>query len=190
MDNFEKYRRTQIAELRPVTRHEKCYPEVLRDNGISISAEDLKNGSPKKGDMIARNPKNRNDQWLVAEQYFKDNFEPIFSKPTNEFTEYQRKAVKLAIYPSQYSVIYPALGLAGEAGEVADKVKKVIRDDDGIVSIEARQELAMELGDVLWYIANIANDLDIALEAGAELNISKLHSRRERNTLKGNGDNR
>lgn len=79
---FTKYRRTQIAEMRPVTGGDiawfQTYGEIERENvKISISSEDLKNGSPKYGDMIARNPKNHKDQWLVAEQYFKDNFEPI-----------------------------------------------------------------------------------------------------------------
>ena len=83
---FKQYRRKQIAELRPVTKEDR---ENFDGNGelkficdlgwyiVSISEQDLKNGSPKIGDMIARNPKNYLDQWLVAEQYFNDNFEPI-----------------------------------------------------------------------------------------------------------------
>lgn len=67
---FERYRRKQIAELRP-------YEEGESMVGISVSAEDTKAGSPKEGDMIARNPKNHADQWLVAAQYFQDNFEPV-----------------------------------------------------------------------------------------------------------------
>ena len=74
MKNFEHYKRKQIAELRPVTIEEI---EEGLDFNISVSNEDFKNGSPKIGDMIARNPKNHNDQWLVAEQYFKDNFEKV-----------------------------------------------------------------------------------------------------------------
>ena len=92
MNQFDKYRRKQIAELRPVT-HAECrgfhqstttkgfliMKPILMADGVevSISAEDRKNGSPKLGDMIARNPKNHKDQWLIAEQYFKDNFEPL-----------------------------------------------------------------------------------------------------------------
>lgn len=80
--SFKKYRRKQIAELRPVTGGDiawfQTYGEMERENvKISISSEDLKNGSPKSGDMIARNPKTHLDQWLVAEQYFNDNFESI-----------------------------------------------------------------------------------------------------------------
>ena len=74
---FKKYRRTQIAEMRPVTQHESENKDAILDNGISVSQADLENGSPKIGDMIARNPKNHKDQWLVAEQYFKDNFEEV-----------------------------------------------------------------------------------------------------------------
>ena len=85
MENFKKFRRTQIAEMRPVTEQDiKDFendknPHSLRDTEfkVSISEVDKQNGSPKIGDMIARNPKNHNDKWLVAEQYFKDNFEEI-----------------------------------------------------------------------------------------------------------------
>jgi hypothetical protein len=80
---FQKFRRTQIAEMRPVTQEDiEAYNQhagqlIVDVVNISISIEDLKAGSPKLGDMIARNPKNHLDQWLVAEQYFKDNFEPL-----------------------------------------------------------------------------------------------------------------
>jgi hypothetical protein len=82
--DFKQYKRTQISEMRDVTEEdvkqhsEKDYISVFGwQHVVSISSVDLENGSPKIGDMIARNPKNHNDQWLVAEQYFKDNFEPI-----------------------------------------------------------------------------------------------------------------
>lgn len=82
MSEFKNYRRSQIAELRPVTAEEIELRQLITTRSqsrepISVSSEDLKNGSPKKGDMIARNPKNHNDQWLVAEKYFNDNFESI-----------------------------------------------------------------------------------------------------------------
>jgi hypothetical protein len=85
MENFKNYRRKQIAELRPVTELDiKNFevdkePHSIKDTEfrVSISDVDLKNGSPKLGDMIARNPKNHNDQWLVAKQYFEDNFESV-----------------------------------------------------------------------------------------------------------------
>jgi len=74
MDKFKKYRRLGYAEMRPVEHDEIDYL-IHIDNNLSVSAEDVRNGSPKVGDMIARNPDNHNDVWLVAEQYFKDNFE-------------------------------------------------------------------------------------------------------------------
>ena len=85
MEDFKQYRRTQIAEMRPVTEWDvKAYKvdkeiHSMRDTEfkVSISDADRQNGSPKIGDMIARNPKNHNDQWLVAKQYFEDNFEPM-----------------------------------------------------------------------------------------------------------------
>jgi len=79
---FTKYRRTQIAEMRPVTKEEielgrLIVTKTRSRKAISVSEPDLQNGSPKSGDMIARNPKNHDDQWLVAKQYFKDNFKPL-----------------------------------------------------------------------------------------------------------------
>lgn len=81
-NKITKYRRTQIAEMRPVTEEEielgrLIVTKTRSRKAISVSESDLQNGSPKSGDMIARNPKNHNDQWLVAEQYFNDNFEPL-----------------------------------------------------------------------------------------------------------------
>lgn len=101
------------------------------------------------------------------------------------FTEYQYKARETAIYPLEYSIIYPALGLVGEAGEVAEKIKKYLRDKTLVI-----EDIEKELGDVLWYIANLAEDLGISLEKVAEINIQKLSDRKKRNTLQGSGDNR
>ena len=82
------------------------------------------------------------------------------------------------------------LGLVGEAGETADKVKKVLRDKDGVVSEEDKKEIAKELGDVIWYVASIARYLDVPFSEVAKMNIEKLSSRKERNKLHGAGDNR
>jgi len=107
------------------------------------------------------------------------------------FQEYQEEARKTAIYPNKdNNFIYPTLGLVGEAGEVAEKIKKVIRDDDGVVSEEKRAEVTKELGDVLWYIANLSKELSISLEEVASKNIEKLQSRQQRGELHGSGDNR
>ena len=86
---------------------------------------------------------------------------------------------------------YPALGLAGEAGEVVEKIKKLMRDTDAkILTDEQKFEIAKELGDVLWYVANLAADLEFGLEEIAEMNVLKLRGRQERDVLKGSGDNR
>jgi NTP pyrophosphatase (non-canonical NTP hydrolase) len=107
------------------------------------------------------------------------------------FNEYQIKARETAVYPNINSnFIYPTLGLVGEAGEVAEKIKKVIRDNNGIISEEKKEEIKKELGDVLWYVANLAKELNIDLDDVAQGNIEKLFSRMERNKIHGDGDNR
>lgn len=106
------------------------------------------------------------------------------------FEEYQRKAVATAIYGAGNRVVYPTLGLCGEAGEVAEKIKKVIRDKEGVFLVEDKEQIKKELGDVLWYIANIANDLFINMDDIAKGNIEKLNSRKERGVIHGSGDNR
>jgi NTP pyrophosphatase (non-canonical NTP hydrolase) len=107
------------------------------------------------------------------------------------FQEYQTFSRKTAIYPDKdNNFIYPTLGLAGEAGEVAEKIKKVIRDGNGIVSDEKKEEITKELGDVMWYVANLSTELKISLEDVASKNIEKLQSRQQRNELHGSGDNR
>ena len=107
------------------------------------------------------------------------------------FTDYQTKARKTAKYPViGHGVIYPTLGLVNEAGEVAGKIKKVFRDKDGQISDETREALKAELGDVLWYLAQIATELDLSLDEIAEANIAKLLDRLERGKIKGDGDNR
>ena len=107
-----------------------------------------------------------------------------------DMTEYQEDTIETAIYPDNAKILYPTLGLVGEAGEVAEKVKKVIRDEGGVFTEEKKVELAKELGDVLWYIANIAADIDMELNLIATMNLDKLASRAERNQLTGSGDNR
>ncbi len=104
--------------------------------------------------------------------------------------EYQRRALETAIYPDDKKIIYPTLGLTGEAGEVADKVKKVIRDNEQVFNEEKCQAIALELSDVLWYCATLANDLGYTLQDIAEMNYEKLSSRQKRGKIKGSGDNR
>lgn len=102
--------------------------------------------------------------------------------------EYQSMALETAIY--KQPVIYPTLGLTGEAGEVSDKVKKVLRDNDSIFTDEKKREIAKEIGDVLWYVATLSHDIGYTLEEIALMNHDKLHSRQKRGELHGNGDNR
>jgi NTP pyrophosphatase (non-canonical NTP hydrolase) len=107
------------------------------------------------------------------------------------FSEYQKLSRKTAIYPNiDNNFIYPTLGLSGETGEISEKIKKIIRDRNNIIDENTRQELAKELGDVLWYLAQLATELNLSLEDIAKLNIEKLASRQQRGVLHGNGDNR
>lgn len=107
-----------------------------------------------------------------------------------DFQDYQQKARETAIYPSEHSILYPTLGLCGEAGEVAEKVKKVIRDKGGEFDEFDRMNIRKELGDVLWYMAQICSDLDLRLESIAIANVEKLRLRKEKGTLSGSGDDR
>ncbi len=106
------------------------------------------------------------------------------------FNEYQEKAQITATYPTTLKIIYPSLGLAGESGEVCEKIKKVYRDKNGVFTADVISEIKKELGDVLWYVQAIAHDLGIKMDDIAEENIKKLYSRKERSVIHGNGDNR
>ena len=106
-----------------------------------------------------------------------------------DFDEYQTLSRETAIYPDKDgNFVYPTLGLAGEAGEVAEKVKKVIRDKNGIMDRETKDKISKELGDVLWYVAQLATELKLSLDEVAIANITKLQSRKERGSLSGSGD--
>jgi NTP pyrophosphatase (non-canonical NTP hydrolase) len=107
-----------------------------------------------------------------------------------DLSEYQRLSRRTAEYPRNDWLAYPALGLAGEAGEVAEHAKKAIRDDAGAVSDERRAAMAKELGDVLWYVAQLASELDLDLNEIADTNLQKLLSRQRRGVLSGSGDDR
>lgn len=105
--------------------------------------------------------------------------------------EYQEAAQRTAIYPNKgNNIVYPTLGLVGEAGEVAEKVKKIIRDNNGQLTYEKREDLKKEIGDVLWYVSGVAAELGFTLEEVGQMNIEKLQSRQQRNVLGGSGDNR
>ena len=103
---------------------------------------------------------------------------------------YQDRAVATAIYPETHKITYPALGMAGEAGEVANKVKKIIRDGKKSLPDDWQQQLASEIGDVIWYCAALARDLDMSLATIMAANLDKLKTRQEQGTLGGSGDKR
>jgi NTP pyrophosphatase (non-canonical NTP hydrolase) len=107
------------------------------------------------------------------------------------FTQYQEGAKETAIYPNVGSnPYYPTLGLTGEAGEIANKVKKIMRDSDGKISDEHRDDIKKELGDVLWYVAMVASEFGLNMGEVASKNYDKLKKRQENSTLHGSGDHR
>lgn len=115
-----------------------------------------------------------------------------------DFNEYQKKAHKTADYPSgtigadKHAVdyIYPALALSEEAGEVAGKFAKAVRDNQGVIDYDRKVEIIKELGDVMWFVAELATCLDVKLEDIAQKNLDKLASRKQRGVIHGSGDNR
>jgi NTP pyrophosphatase (non-canonical NTP hydrolase) len=109
-----------------------------------------------------------------------------------DFKTYQQGAMTTAVYPGkgEGNWTYPALGLAGETGEICEKLKKAIRDDGGRVNAERLQAINKELGDVLWYIAALSTELGLDMAAIASANLEKLAARQQQNKLHGDGDNR
>lgn len=122
---------------------------------------------------------------------FKDRFAQ--EAPYRILNAYQDAATATAIYPDRGNIAglaYCALGLNGEAGEVAERVKKALRDDRGVVSTPSRDAMCLELGDCLWYIANIAQELGLSLSDVARENLKKLARRRAEGKLRGSGSER
>lgn len=103
-----------------------------------------------------------------------------------QFNEYQEFVKGMKVYPEKHAIVYPALGLVGEAGEISEKVKKWLRGDKEL----DKEGLLKELGDPLWYIASLADDLGFTLQDVVDANVAKLSSRKERNLIHGEGDNR
>jgi len=111
-------------------------------------------------------------------------------KRVSDLDMYQQVAKQTAIYPREQAIIYPTLGLTGEAGEVANKVKKIIRDGTDKTSEDNVQKISAEIGDCLWYIAVLADDIGVKLSDIANNNLDKLYDRANRGKLSGSGDNR
>lgn len=103
-----------------------------------------------------------------------------------KFSEYHEFVKSMKVYPEKHAIIYPALGLCGEAGEISEKVKKWLRGDKEL----DKQALLKELGDPLWYITSLADDLGFTLQDVVDANVEKLNSRKDRGVLKGSGDDR
>jgi len=119
-----------------------------------------------------------------VEQFLKEKYN------MSDFNAYQRVASTTAVYPEEHRILYPALGLAGEAGEVANKVKKLIRDGPDGRPDDWREQISSEIGDVLWYCAALATDLNLTLGMIAAQNEKKLSARKHAGTIGGSGDNR
>ena len=111
-------------------------------------------------------------------------------KKVSDLDMYQQVAKQTAIYPREQAIIYPTLGLTGEAGEVANKVKKIIRDDGNKINESLVQEISAEIGDCLWYISVLADDIGCKLSDIANANLVKLANRKEKGTIRGSGDTR
>lgn len=108
-----------------------------------------------------------------------------------DFSKYQKKANSTAVYPKlKPSCLYPLLGIAGESGEICEKVKKVVRDKGGRISKSAKEEMVKEIGDVLWYLAMFSYELGVDFAEVARRNVDKLEDRKRRNKIHGAGDNR
>ena len=110
---------------------------------------------------------------------------------TLDFEAYQAAASRTAVYPDRgHNLAYPALGLCGETGEVAEKIKKVLRDKGGVLDEPTRRQIEKELGDVLWYVAALCDEIGLNMQTVAETNIAKLSDRQARAVLHGSGDER
>ena len=119
-----------------------------------------------------------------ARKYMEHKYENV------DFKSYQDMASDTAVYKAEHAVIYPALGLAAEAGEVANKVKKLVRDGPDKRPDDWREQIASEIGDVLWYCAALATDLNLTLGMIAGQNEAKLSARKSAGTIGGSGDTR
>lgn len=109
------------------------------------------------------------------------------------FNEYEKLASRTATFEGkvgEYKLMYLCLGLAGETGEVIEKIKKVIRNDEGTISAEKREAIKQELGDVLWYLAQLARVCDLPFDDVAQANIEKLADRHKRGVIRSEGDTR
>ncbi len=116
-------------------------------------------------------------------------FPDLIIRPDTNNSEYENIVASVKEAES-LSFLYPALGLAGESGEALEKIKKILRDDNGVVTDEKREAIKKELGDVIWYWATLCTEFGFDCEEVAQGNLDKLYDRRSRNVIHGSGDNR
>lgn len=115
----------------------------------------------------------------------------MFAMTFKDFDKYQKACKKTAVYPViGKKFVYPTFGLLGEAGEISEKIKKLFRDHGGKLTKEYKLEIAKELGDVMWYMAQLSTELGLKLSDVAKMNLDKLSSRKARGKVHGSGDNR
>jgi NTP pyrophosphatase (non-canonical NTP hydrolase) len=138
--------------------------------------------------LVTKNDMTEEEKERAVFDYLNEVNASVYSDIT--FNEYQDFTKQTAIYPQSRALEYLCLGLASEAGEVAGKLKKIIRDEDGQVSPTTRSQMVKEIGDVLWYCARFVDELGGSLSEVAELNMDKLISRKNREVLGGSGDDR
>lgn len=105
-------------------------------------------------------------------------------------SDYQLWTDRTALYPKDAGVVYTTIGLANEAGEVLGVVKKMMRDDNNVLTEEKRAKLIAEVGDVCWYLARVCTELGVSMEDVFDINVAKLEDRLKRDVIKGSGDNR
>lgn len=107
------------------------------------------------------------------------------------FSEYQSRSQAHAVYPEAGdNIFYPVLGVCGESGELAEKLKKCLRDKNGEISADDKRLMIKEVGDVLWYLAAVCRELGVPLEEAASINLEKIDDRHRRGKLHGSGDDR
>lgn len=124
-------------------------------------------------------------------KYLKNLLKNMPKSNFTDFDEYQKFCKSTAVYPKiGNELVFPMLGLSGEVGEVSEKVKKIFRDDGGVVSQDKKVEIAKELGDVLWYVTQLVTELKLNLSDVVELNLEKISKRTIENKIHGSGDNR
>lgn len=173
---------TIVSALDPNTFQPKIGVKLPDQQLVVFDAEQIKSYDDMVKDVKA----------LVTEDLYDEVDQSFKEYRYRNFTinDYQDKAIETAIYGSGYAIVYPTLGIAGESGEVADKVKKILRDNNGEFTDEKKLEIAKEIGDVCWYIAALCRDLGFSMAEVCQMNLDKLASRKARNKISGSGDDR